>query len=675
MIYNPFMIDRHLNPRASGLIVFGGGDGGSAPYQYSEGGTVDAGNEPQSNQDKFSVFTNAINAANNQADEGSADKIGQLGIKLQALQAVAIPAFDGADAASFVQRAEEYKASKVKTVSDNLAKAQSQRSAEMSSGAREVTGAAVTDPGSQAKKSDVVDIEAGTEGTSVSQDTGQVTGPAPSVDATKVDSVSTVETPKEITASGVTASTTGSKVTDAVQDLDAQEGEVSADSIAKGATKDPASTGVSDLKEAQGTATMVDNPAQRKIQEGELISGVADAETASKFTEQIQAATATPSEKATVRGQLTDLMQDFEGGNTPSWAAGAMRAAMSQMASRGLSASSMAGQAIVQATMESALPIAMADAQTQSQFESQNLSNRQQRAMLAAQQRATFMGMEFDQAFQARVQNASKISDVANMNFTAEQQIALENSRASNTMSLANLSNSQAMVMAQAAAISQLESQNLSNQQQAAIQNAQAFLQMDMANLSNRQQTEMFKAQTIAQSIFTDSAAENAARQFNASSENQTKQFMASLFTQVSQFNSSQINATNQFNAGQDNAAQQFNASIENQRQQFNAQNSLVIAQANAQWRQNVSTINTAAQNESNANVAMASNAFTQSIMDQLWQRERDIMDYVYKSSESSKDRSLSILLADKKYDEYQTARDDAEETSKWAAFTRILFS
>ena len=149
-------------------------------------------------------------------------------------------------------------------------------------------------------------------------------------------------------------------------------------------------------------------------------------------------------------------MQQFEGGNTPSWAAGAMRAVKGEMARRGLSASSIAGQALVQAAMESALPIAQADASVTAQFEAQNLSNRQQRAMLAAEQRATFMGMEFDQAFQARVQNAGRIADIANMNFTAEQQIALENSRIANTMNLQNLSNSQAMVMAEAAALSNI---------------------------------------------------------------------------------------------------------------------------------------------------------------------------------------------------------------------------
>ena len=41
--------------------------------------------------------------------------------------------------------------------------------------------------------------------------------------------------------------------------------------------------------------------------------------------EQVQAAEATPTNKATVQGQLEGLMAAFEGGNTPAWAAGAMR--------------------------------------------------------------------------------------------------------------------------------------------------------------------------------------------------------------------------------------------------------------------------------------------------------------------------------------------------------------
>ena len=74
-----------------------------------------------------------------------------------------------------------------------------------------------------------------------------------------------------------------------------------------------------------------------------------------------------------------------------------MRAATAEMARRGMGASSIAGQAIVQAAMEAALPIAQADAQIQAQFEGQNLSNRQQMAVFYAQQRASFIGQEFDQ--------------------------------------------------------------------------------------------------------------------------------------------------------------------------------------------------------------------------------------------------------------------------------------
>ena len=402
---------------------------------------------------------------------------------------------------------------------------------------------------------------------------------------------------------------------------------------------------------AQGTSIDVTGPTARKLEtdpvsgESEIISGSANAETAAAFAEAKEAKTATPSKQATVQGQLEGLMAQFEGSNTPAWAAGAMRAATSTMIARGLGASSIAGQAIVQAAMESALPIAQIDAATQAQFEAQNLSNRQQRAMLAAQQRAAFIGQEFDQAFQARVQNAAKIADIANMNFNSKQQIALEDSRAANTMELNNLSNRQAMVMAEAAALAQLDLANLSNRQQAAVQNAANFLQMDMANLSNRQQTEVFKAQQNIQALFTDQAAENAAEQFNAANQNQTDQFFANLASQTSQFNAVQANAMDQFNVNSVNALREFNSQIQQQRDLFNAQNGLVIAQANAQWRQNLATLNTAAQNESNMAFAQTINALTSTNLDAIWQRERDIMSMAFQVSESNADRANSIIL------------------------------
>ena len=403
---------------------------------------------------------------------------------------------------------------------------------------------------------------------------------------------------------------------------------------------------VANLDAAQGNAILMSGPAQRAIREGELIGSVTNAEVAKTFTEQIGAATATASESATVAGQLATLTANFDATNPPAWAAGAIRGVQSIMQQRGLGASSIAGQALVQAAMESALPIAQADANTVRTFELQNLSNRQQRAMLAAQQRASFIGQEFDQAFQARVQNAAKISDIANRNFTAEQQIQLENSRIANTVNLQNLSNRQALVLAEASALTGLDTSNLTNRQQAAVENAKAFLQVDMANLSNQQQTGMFNMQQLTQSILTDQAALNAARQFNATSQNQVDQFFANLRSQVEQFNATQSNAQDQFNAGEMNTLARFNAEVMNARDQFNAQNQIAIAQNNAVWRRELATADTAAINRANELNAKAVLDISNEAYNDLWAFFADTMEWAWKSAENEQDRINALGVA-----------------------------
>ena len=403
---------------------------------------------------------------------------------------------------------------------------------------------------------------------------------------------------------------------------------------------------VGSLEAAEGKAHIINSPAKRELEIGEKVDPVANAEKASKFTEEVQAATATPSEKATVQGQLANLTEDFDATNPPAWAAGALRGVQAAMAQRGMGASSIAGQAMVQAALESALPIASADAQTQASFEAQNLSNRQQRAMLAAQQRATFMGMEFDQAFQAKVMNAAKVSDIANMNFNAEQQVILENSRAVNTMELANLSNRQALIMTEASALANMDMANLNNRQQAQVMNAQNFLQLDMANLSNKQQTELFKAQSMQTALFNDQAAENASRQFNATSQNQVDQFFANLRTQTSQFNAAQQNAHKQFNAGEKNAMEKFNKEMQNQRDQFNSKNRLIIDQNNAQWRREIATADTTAINRANELNATALLNMSNSAYNNLWNYYNDVMEMSWESSENERQRIVQMAIA-----------------------------
>ena len=506
--------------------------------------------------------------------------------------------------------------------------------------AAEAVGATVTTPADLITKQPVDKIVEGT-GQTIDVTTGKLTG-----DITPTVKTGVADPDVTVTATGP-AKTTAEAVAEDIKAIKPQErfGQITQDAIVKAQQVATDDLNVRDVQAAQGTGQQIISPSKRALQQGELVSGAANAEQSAQFLEGIEAATGAPSSAATVQGQLTSLMSDFEGGTPPPWASGAMRQATAIMAQRGLAASSMAGQAIVQAAMESALPIALQDAQTVAQFEAQNLSNRQQRAMLAAQQRATFLGMEFDQAFQARVQNASKISDIANINFSAEQQIALENAQLAQTVDLANLNNRQAVTMAQASAIAQADMANLSNRQQAAVQNAQSFLQMDFRNLDISQQNDMFKTQSVVQGLFTDAAAENASRQFNATSENQTNQFFASLKAQVGQFNATQANSMEQYNVGQANALEQFAKQVKNQREQFNAAYALVIAQANAQWRQQLATVNNASLNDANRQNALQANGLTQKGLDEIWQKERDLMAYAFATAESAAERRNKLLL------------------------------
>ena len=520
--------------------------------------------------------------------------------------------------------------------------------------AAKVTKAITSDPRKLTVKADVV-ADKGT-GTDIATGTGQAGS------ATTATTTTAAQAPDAVASTATDAATVdptaaAGAVDASLKGATAATGEVSDAATMDAAQGDPTKMAQLKLDAAQGEAATVEGAPTRVLETGELVSGTTvDSQKVQDIygTEKLEA--------ASVKDEMASLMEDFEGGATPAWAAGAMRGATAAMAARGLSASSMAGMAIVQAAMESALPIAQMDA-----------SNKQEVAMESARQRANFLNMEFTQEFQAKVQNAAKISEIANMNFTAQQQVALENAKMAQTMNLANLSNRQAKVMADAAAMTGMDMANLNNRQQAQLQNAQAFLQMDMTNLSNEQQMSMFKAQERVNTILSDTAAANAAKQFNATSENQTNQFFSTLATQVSQFNSEQKNAMSRFNAGETNALARFNADQENARDQFNATNHLVVAQANAQWAQSVTTAENAANNQANRDAALAANNLTMTAYNNIVQRERDVLAWAWQSGENAAQRDANIAVAKIQAEASAAAAGDTDSSGLSAASGSFL--
>ena len=524
-----------------------------------------------------------------------------------------------------------------------------------------VTKSDVATTTDEQKTSGTMDSTAGDAGTAETATT--TTG-------TATEATSPTATPAAV-ADAIKAADEVKKVTDATT---AAEGTVSDEAQVDGATMDTDDAGTLDVDAAQiDEAATVEDAPERKVEEGEMIEGSTVDMDRVKEETNFEAATGSPSTDATVKGQLTGLMKDFEGGDPPPWAAGAMRAATAAMAARGLGASSMAGQAIIQAAMESALPIAQIDAATFSRFEEQSLSNRQQTAMFAAEKRADFLGIDFNQEFQTRVANASAVSDIANLNFNAGQQVALENAQLTQTVDLNNLNAANAKIMSDAAAMSQIELTNLNNRQAAQVENAKSFLQMDLSNLDNAQQTSLFKSQQLAATLLSDAAAENASSQFNATSQNQTNQFFANLSAQVAEFNNEQSNAMSRFNAGEANAISEFNATQQNLRGQFNAQNGLIIEQANADWYQKIATTDNAAINQANRDAAAQANNMTTLGFGAYMQEVRDLMSYAWQTANNDADRATNLAVAKVSGDAAAANAKASRSSGLWTALGTVV--
>ena len=360
-------------------------------------------------------------------------------------------------------------------------------------------------------------------------------------------------------------------------------------------------------------------------------------------------------EEALVSNQLDTLLKGIENGEIPTWAQPAVAAVEQMLAQRGMSASTVGRDNLINAIIQSSVPIAQANAQAIQQSVAQEKTLISQEALANAQ---------FQQ--QTALQNANNVFRLDLAQFTADQQTSLANSKFLQTVSLQNATAEQQGVIQNAVLMSQANIVEADANTKLAIQNAKSFLSVDLANLNAEQQVNILRAQQDQQRMLTNQAAQNAAAQFNATSTNQTEQFMANLAAQMNQFNAAQTNAISEFNATQANAAaardagrtaevnrlnsqlatqiDQFNANQDFARNQWNAQNAAAVEASNIQWRRQTNTANTAAQNA--VNLQNAQNAFNLSSQAQafIWQELRDQADFDFRYADNQKARIGQLL-------------------------------
>ena len=246
---------------------------------------------------------------------------------------------------------------------------------------------------------------------------------------------------------------------------------------------------------------------------------------------------------ATVQGQLATLQQQVtdsvnQGKELPAWALGAQKLVESNMAKRGLGASSMYAEALAQGVMQSATPIAAADAATYKEMIFQNLNNRQQAAVSNAQAYLQMDMANLNNRQQTTLQNqqvrqAQLFSDqaaanaAAQFNATSQNQVDQFYKNLSTTVSTSNAQRADAMNQFAVSEANKLEAQNANNATAVAQQNAQTEAavsqfnsqledQRQRFNVQNQQVIDQSNAQWRRNINTANTAAANAANQTNA---------------------------------------------------------------------------------------------------------------------------------------------------------------
>ena len=316
------------------------------------------------------------------------------------------------------------------------------------------------------------------------------------------------------------------------------------------------------------------------------------------------AAQGTVSTDATVRGQLADLQQDVttavqSGNPLPVWARGAAKATEAALANRGMSQSSMAAEALAEGIMNSAIPIAKADADTYKQMIFTNLANNQQAAITNAQ-----AYLQMDMANLSNTQQANL------QNIQARQSFLLSDQAAANAAYQFN-------------ATSQNQVNQFYDNMSAALsqQNATRADAMKQYATSESNKISALNAQNTVQVDEANAQRESAINQFNSTLENQRQQFNVNNQREIDQSNVVWRRGINTANTAAVNAANQTNA------QNLLNLSNWAMSAAWQQWRDEASWVNTSSENEQNRNHNMAMAALERSAaLDLQDQASKDAM-------------------------------------------------
>ena len=248
-------------------------------------------------------------------------------------------------------------------------------------------------------------------------------------------------------------------------------------------------------------------------------------------------------------------MESLEDGKPlPAWASPAVRKVTAIMNQRGMGASSMAASAMIQAVMESGIPIASADAQAYQRIQLQNLSNKQATAL----------------------KNAATIASMDTANLNARLTGAVHNAR--NFLAI--------------------DTKNMDNEQKAKLLNYQSLVQGAFTDAAQENTRKSINAKTEAQvDMFYDELASQiesananrvaAIEQFEISEGNALNQFSRQMVDSRDKFDANMKFAIDQSNVVWRREVNTANTAVQNESNRINVQNQYNAMQSalNSLWQ------------------------------------------------------------------------------------------
>jgi len=253
--------------------------------------------------------------------------------------------------------------------------------------------------------------------------------------------------------------------------------------------------------------------------------------------------------------------------------------------------------------------------------------------------------------------------------------IAVADASKFSAIQLQNLNNQQQSALANAAVFASMDRANLDARMNALVNNSRAFLSIDTQNLTNAQQTATIDFQQQTQKLFTDTAAQNAANNFNATSQNQVSQFYETLGATVEQNNTNRLAAQEQFNTNEINAMKQFNTSINDLRDRTYEAQQQAINQSNALWRRTLNTANTSTINAAQQVNAQALLGVSVDAQNRLWQQYRDEASFLMNVSENRASRAHDAAMLATKVNANISTYNQKVKDSFWQGLGNAVFN